>query len=201
MLFRSQKFTDICSVLHHGQSLKKDDCKETLEMCSGALTGLCPLISFWLLYENSICLIFFLWLHWRQNFHRLEWEKNRKLFEASLNMLVKNETKNSSVTLKLFLKTQAGAGYSESLESGMYFFFIFFFILFSLSNFKDTVRRQVFRDGLYVLKGEMCWHLLSTINITAKWAGPFSDKAKSNCRGQFIPSHFRKQERVEDLLL
>lgn len=36
--------------------------------------------------------------------------------------------------------------------------YVFFFYLFSLSNVKDTVRRQVFRDGLYVLKGEMCWH-------------------------------------------
>lgn len=67
----------------------------------------------------------------------------------------KNETKKSGVTLKLFLKTQAGAGYSESLESVMSFDFFFFFV-FSLSNFKDTVRRQVFRDGLYVLKGGMC---------------------------------------------
>lgn len=66
----------------------------------------------------------------------------------------KNETKKSGVTLKLFLKTQAGAGYSESLESVMSF--SFFFFVFSLSNFKDTVRRQVFRDGLYVLKGGMC---------------------------------------------
>lgn len=37
----------------------------------------------------------------------------------------KNETKKSGVTLKPFLKTQAGVGYSESLESVMYLFYIF----------------------------------------------------------------------------
>ena len=63
----------------------------------------------------------------------------------------KNETKKSGVTLKLFLKTQAGVGYSESLESVT----SFFFFLFPLSNFEDTVRRLVFRDGLCVSKGRM----------------------------------------------
>lgn len=43
----------------------------------------------------------------------------------------KNETKKSGVTLKLFLKTQAGAGYSESLESVMSFSFFFFFCIFT----------------------------------------------------------------------
>lgn len=49
VLFQSQIFSDVCSVLHHGQSLKKDRCKVALEMCSGALTRLCPLVPFWLL--------------------------------------------------------------------------------------------------------------------------------------------------------
>lgn len=44
----------------------------------------------------------------------------------------KNETKKSGVTLKLFLKTQAGAGYSESLESVMSFFFLILFFLFCI---------------------------------------------------------------------
>lgn len=56
----------------------------------------------------------------------IEWEKNKELFETSLSMLVKivkMKQKKSGVTLKLFLKTQAGLGYSESLESVMSLFY------------------------------------------------------------------------------
>jgi len=54
VLFRSQQFCEICTVLHHGQSLKQDQCKVTLQACSGACTRLCPVISFWLLYTGEI---------------------------------------------------------------------------------------------------------------------------------------------------
>lgn len=60
----------------------------------------------------------------------------------------KNETKKSGVTLKLFLKTQAGAGYSESLESVMSF--SFFFLYF------HSVILRIQWEGKFLEMGYMC---------------------------------------------
>lgn len=63
----------------------------------------------------------------------------------------KNETKKKSgVTLELFLKTQAGTGYSDSLESVMAFFIFLFFLVFSLSNFRTQW------EGKFLEMGYMC---------------------------------------------
>lgn len=61
----------------------------------------------------------------------------------------KNETKKSGVTLKLFLKTQAGVGYSESLESVMSLFYLFFF------NFHSVILRTQWEDESLEM-GYMC---------------------------------------------